>query len=313
MAIVAPDRSIPVDMIETIQQLQKEGYINLRIGKYQKSEELYRKELTILIEKQAEEDRPIHKGSPLHMIGVSLLFQEKLEESVRFFLLAYIEDTLNVAFKLEAEADKAPAGVMLRDLFRIDPSFLNQIKEYVSVLKEKRQWHNARKPEDILAEMAKKLNIDLRNLLALCAAKPVLIKKTPIDPLPGAWQKRVFIGGDYDHLAILRDIQEVVMRSDFQPIFPYDFMVPKELIHHHDLMLLHFCRLGIFEVSNPAGQLMEIERAKDYDVDVILFYSDRDGPPHSMTSMLLTAGYHLEPYRDTPELKQKIKDWLAKK
>jgi len=131
--------------------------------------------------------------------------------------------------------------------------------------------------------------------------------------LPGRWHKRVFIGGDYDHLAILREIQAEVLSSGFQPILPYDFFVPPNLIHHHDLMLLHCCRLGIFEVSSPAGQLMEIERAKDYDTDIILFYSDRNGAPHSLSTMVSTAGYTMEPYDDIPELRKKVRDWLATK
>ena len=198
---------------------------------------------------------------------------------------------------------------MLRNAFRIDVGFLKVIKEYVAHLKEEGSWAQARNPETVLKAVL--IRVRPSSLVALCKRKPKVIPKQPIDPLPGSWDKRVFIGGDYDHLPILRDIQETVIRLGFQPILPYDFMVPEKLIHHHDLMLLHCCRLGIFEVSSPAGQLMEIERAKDYDVQVILFYADRDGPPHSLTMMVQTAGYSMEPYSDSSDLKQKIIRWLA--
>lgn len=47
---------------------------------------------------------------------------------------------------------------------------------------------------------------------------PKVLPKTPIDPLPGTWDKRVFVGGDYDHLAVLKAIQKAVIKSGFQPI-----------------------------------------------------------------------------------------------
>lgn len=287
------------------------AYINLRVGRYEIAEELFRRQLPLIMEWQEKIDRPIHKGAPLHMIGICLLYQEKIDEALRFFLLAYIEDTLNVGFELESEADLLPASLMLRNTFQIDVGFLKGIKEYVAHLKSKGEWAQARDPAKILEVVLNRVRPP--SLRALCKSIPKVVLKQPIDPLPGTWDKRVFVGGDYDHLPILRAIQEAVIRSGFQPILPYDFMVPGKLIHHHDLMLLHCCRLGIFEVSAPAGQLMEIERAKDYDVDVILFYTDRDGPPHSLTIMVLTAGYRMEPYSDISDLKRKVVNWLATK
>lgn len=311
MAISVPDRSIPNEILSDIIGYEKEAYVNLRVGRYAKAEELFQKQLNLIFEWQAKKDKPIHKGAPLHMMGICLLYQEKIDAAVRFFLLAYVEDTLNVSLELESEADLAPASLMLRSAFRIDVDFLKAIKEYVAKLKKERKWAQARDPAKILEVV---LNIvKPRSLLDLCKSIPKVVPKQPIDPLPGTWDKRVFVGGDYDHLSILREIQDAIIRSGFQPILPYDFLVPPQLIHHHDLMLFHCCRLAIFEVSSPAGQLMEIERAKDYDVDTILFYTDRDGPPHSLTSMVLTAGHIMQPYSDISDLKQKITNWLATK
>jgi hypothetical protein len=311
LAISVPERSIPNEIRSEIIKYEQEAYVNLRVGKYEKAEELFRHVLGLMFEWQVKKDRPIHKGAPLHMIGICLLYQEKMDEAVRFFLLAYIEDTLNVGLGLESEADLAPASSMLRNVFQIDVGFLKAIKDYVSKLKREGKWAQARDPALILKTILE--IVRPRSLLALCKSVPKVIQKQPIDPLPGTWDKRVFVGGDYDHLSILREIQDAVIRSGFQPILPYDFLVPAKLIHHHDLMLLHCCRLAIFEVSSPAGQLMEIERAKDYDVDAILFYTDRDGPPHSLTSMVSTAGYAMQSYSDISDLKKKIASWLATK
>lgn len=310
LAIPVPDRSVPREILTDLLGCENEAYVKLRVGRYKEAEELFHRQLALIIEWQAKEDRPIHKGTPLHMIGICLLYQDKIDEALQFFLLAYIEDTLNVGFELESEADLAPASLMLRRAFGIDVSFLKTIKEYVVHLKREREWARARDPRKILDVVMERVRPP--SLVALAKAKPKVVPKQPIDSLPGTWKKRVFIGGDYDHLPILRDIQEAVIRAGFQPILPYDFMVPEKLIHHHDLMLLHSCRLGIFEVSSPAGQLMEIERAKDYDVQTILFYADRDGLPHSLSMMIQTAGYTMKSYSDFADLKKKVKDWLAK-
>ena len=312
MVVQPVDRSVPSEVRPQIMRLETEAYVHLRMGRYAECGALYRDVLGILYKKQAEQDRPIHKGAPLHMIGLSLLYQEKLEDSVRFFLLAYIEDTLNVGFGNEAEADTAPASRVLRDLFQISIGFLDAVKQFSRDLKERGKWQEAKEPKEILEVVAKREDVDSSNLLALCKARPKLLKKQPIDPLPGTWDKRVFIGGSYDQLAILREIQEIVIRTKtFQPILAYEFSVPQDKIHHHDLMLLHCCRLAIFEVSTGNGHLMEIERAKDYDVEVLLVYSSRNGPSHSMSSMLQTAGYPLVPYIDLNDLAKKITSWLS--
>jgi len=309
LEISPPDRSIPREILEDLLGYEKDAYVNLRVGRYKEAEELYRHELALINEWQEKINRPIHKGAPLHMTGICLVLQERIDEALRFFLSAYIEDTLNAGFKWENEADLAPAGLTLKSAFQIDVSFLKTIKEYVADLKRKGVWAQAKNPAKILDAVIERVRPP--SLIALCKSKPRLVLKKPIDPLPGTWEKRVFIGGDYDHLSILRDIEDAVKKSGFEPILAYDFAVPPKLIHHHDLMLFHCCRLGIFEVSSPAGQLMELERAKDYDVEVILFYVDRDGLPHSLSMMVQTAGHTMEPYKDSSELKPKVISWLA--
>ncbi len=310
LAISVPDRSIPREILKDFLKYEREAYVHLRVGRYKNAEDLFRNQLDLIRDWQVNKDKPIHKGTPLHLIGLCLLLQKNIDESMRFFLMAYIEDTLSVGFKLESEADLSPASIMLRKTFQIEIEFLMKIKDYIVGLKNEGAWEKAIEPEVILDAVLN--DVQPKSLSALRMFEPQIIPKSSIDHLPGTWDKRVFIGGDYDHLPILRDIQEAVIRSDFQPIIPFDFIVPEEHIHHHDLMLLHNCRLGIFEVSTPAGQLMEIERAKDYGVKVILFYTDRNGPPHSLTMMVQTAGYKMNTYRDSSDLKQKVTDWLAK-
>ena len=139
LAIKVPDRSIPREILTDLLEYEKEAYVNLRVGRYEIAEQLFRRQLALIFKWQEKENRPIHKGTPLHMIGICLLYREKTDEALRFFLLAYIEDTLNVGFELEGEADLAPASMMLRSAFQIDVDFLKTIKEYVARLKRERE------------------------------------------------------------------------------------------------------------------------------------------------------------------------------
>lgn len=121
------------------------------------------------------------------------------------------------------------------------------------------------------------------------------------DLIPGKFTNRVFIGGNYDHLANLRDVKKSVfkinheVKSNFVPILPYDdFLLPAEEIHDWDLRLLHLCSYAIFEVTYPAGELMEIQRVRDYKVNTLLVYdgSRSKGEPAKARTMLLQSGEH---------------------
>lgn len=120
-------------------------------------------------------------------------------------------------------------------------------------------------------------------------------KKYDPNKPPGALQNRVFVGGNYDIMPLLKKICETVFDNGYQPIFAYDFEVPTDEIHDHDIRLLHNCKYAIFEVSNPAGELMEIERVRDWRIATLLIYQIRDKgnptPPPAVTSMLKTLKY----------------------
>lgn len=141
----------------------------------------------------------------------------------------------------------------------------------------------------------------------------------PYDPNkpPGAIHNRVFVGGNYDFMPLLREICKTVFDNGYQPIFAYDFEVPKDEIHDHDIRLLHNCKYAIFEVSNPAGELMEIERVRDWQISTLLIYQIRDKgnptPPPALTSMLKTFKYDrliMKGFFSIEEMKKIIISWL---
>jgi hypothetical protein len=146
-------------------------------------------------------------------------------------------------------------------------------------------------------------------------------KKIAPDRLPGKFEQRVFIGGNYSSApAKLRDIRRWVEEAgEFYGIFPLDDLdLLKTEIHDWDLRTLHQCKYAVFEVTIPGGELMEIQRARDYKTLTLLLWEAR-GPteayPQQVTTMLLQSGSHqlapcLEFAKDAPE---KIKRFLLQK
>ncbi len=92
-----------------------------------------------------------------------------------------------------------------------------------------------------------------------------------------------------------------------------DFEIPEDLVHHHSLMLLHECKYAIFDLSQEAGQLMEIERVRDYGVTPLAVYQATGGEPkitEMLKALLNSMRIPTKPYRDFPELNQHISSFL---
>jgi len=72
------------------------------------------------------------------------------------------------------------------------------------------------------------------------------------------------------------------------------------------LLLLHTCGYARVDVSYPGGQFVEIERARDYGVKVLLVRQaatpvNRNRPTH-ISEMISTLGYPVAYYFDPREL-----------
>jgi hypothetical protein len=81
-------------------------------------------------------------------------------------------------------------------------------------------------------------------------------------------------------------------------------------------MLLHDCRLAVFEITVEAGQLMELERVRDYELDAFLAVVQGVAPhrprlSEMTTTLLARLGANPERYADIPELEATLTDWLV--
>jgi hypothetical protein len=309
---VRPNRDeIPKGILEQTLKLELEGLVALHTENFSNAKELFQKQYDVLFKEQTPEDRPIHKGAPLHNLGLALFYLRDIDRSIYHFLLAYVEDTLNTRYDFEDDADRAPAATILRDVFIFRLKILSEIKLASLQTKKDGNWNDARDPKEILSIAARKLKLDLEKLSALCGRIPELGKMVVGFPQPR--EMRVFIGTNYDvNIGVIPLVKEGIYRKflttgrRYWPVTVLDVVIPPNATHDISLLLLHTCAYAIIDVSHPGGQFVEIERARDYGVQVFLVRQaarpiDPARPPH-ISEMISTLGYSITYYFDPREL-----------
>lgn len=139
--------------------------------------------------------------------------------------------------------------------------------------------------------------------------------------LPGIREKRVFVGGDYNHLPDLRWIKNCIESADFVGVLAYECGLPqdyiKEYIYQFDMFLLEQCRYAVFEVTSPAGQLLELERAlQNGSMEVWVLYkiraSDIETVPEHVSSMITTGTRNMRGYATFGELCSVVQSLLGR-
>jgi hypothetical protein len=260
----------------------------------------------LLLEAQPD-NRRYHKGYPLHNIGYSLLKMGKASEALKYFILAYIEDLLSEEARGE-KADELPAGKTLRLVYQVKESALERMKNIV----HDESLQVIRDPEEVFKELAR--GQPAEQAVQPAQALPISGEKKRIGDFRLPWERRVFVGGNYkDEMYVLNEIKEFIEARRYEPVFADDFEIPEGKIHHHSLMLLHECSKAIFEISSEAGQLMEIERLRDYDIKPLIVYQSKGEPPRvtaMLKALLSSLDYQCEPFSTREHLQQLVDNYL---
>jgi hypothetical protein len=301
-------REIPDTIKESLEALDRDGLVELYIGHYDEAERIFRKQLALLEQTQAAMHRPISKGGPLHNLGIALLGRQNQREALHVILLAYVEDTLNVEPDSEDDADTAPAARILRDSFAIKQRILRDIKAESRRLKSEGKWNETTNPQTVLDRV---LGVhDVQDLIHFAGRPDLRLGATPLG-FPQPRDRRVFIGTNYDsHAHVIPEIKRAVLLKGYAPIIVAEVSFPPQQTRDVSLLLLHTCGLAVFDVTSPAGQLMEIERARDYGTTVLLVRSDPVGHPPHVSEMIRSLGYTIHTYRDMDELKRHVMNFL---
>lgn len=134
-----------------------------------------------------------------------------------------------------------------------------------------------------------------------------------IDSIPGRYDQRVFIGGDYSHRALIAEIERIVSDLGFTPIIADQYGMKEKEIHDCTMRLLHNCKYAIFDISTISGALMEIERIRDYKIKALIVFSSREekGIPKQQTTRMIDPILRPRGYRNFSELRRIIENFLA--
>lgn len=98
--------------------------------------------------------------------------------------------------------------------------------------------------------------------------------------------ERVFVGISYEAgELILGEIKIIVRELGMIPIVERDYNVAPDEIHDVAMWLLHQCKYAIFDITHPAGQLMELERSLDYPLKTFVCYSAKHPSAMPLTFM----------------------------
>ena len=192
--------SIPEDLKQAIREMENRGIQLLRNGKYQDAKEVFSHEYDAFLEKQKDLDTRIHKGAPLHNLGLSYLFAGFPQDGLKFILLAYIEDVLGSCKK--GVADNFPASIALRSICGIPPSLLRTLESVI--LEEVKSGKKFLFPEDnysLFSPVIKEIQSIFGHLL----------KKVKLFELEVHAQKHMALGAFGDAVAIYEKWNSILL------------------------------------------------------------------------------------------------------
>ena len=139
--------------------------------------------------------------------------------------------------------------------------------------------------------------------------------KYSVDNPPGIIENRVFVGGSYVLMPILREIEKTVEETGFQPIVPYDFDIPRERTRDYTLRLLFQCRYAIIEETVGGGHVVELARAGGFnELRILQLYMCRDerrDPPSTLSIMVWQTDPLPQGYITINELKDIVFNFLT--
>jgi len=201
---------------------------------------------------QAQVGARIHKGHVLFNLGLSQVYLEKFSEALRNFRLAFIENVLS-----EATGEDATTSASYRNLvsvFDVEPAVLEDLAAAV---------RSAAAVQAILRPEELDQHISLAGSQRARPAAEYLVPKYGIETIPGTLDKRVFVGGGYALMPILKVIREEVEHLGFIPIMATDTVIPEGRYEEYCIRWVQNCRYAIFEMTLNGGHITELNEARN--------------------------------------------------
>jgi hypothetical protein len=181
---------------------------------FNSAEQEYRTLLSEIFKEQGENIR-YHKGGPYHQIGYCLFLQGKPTDALKQFQYAFIEDCITIE-----NFPKLPAFKNLSNVYKISYEDLHNL---FSKIKNDIVINIPLNPESYLDSY-----IDSGN--------------NNIESIPVSKERKVFVGGNYRNIAILRYIEDRINENKLSPILAINFREDISVnIYFHSMLLLQDC------------------------------------------------------------------------
>lgn len=296
----------PIEIDETLRDIALKSQALLDSRQYGKALKNFERMYKTLLSNQPP-GRRYHKGYALHNIGVATFYSGNPQNAMNWFILAYVEDLLSQPKGEEDKADDLPAGKTLSGVYLVDRTLLSSLKLLVNTSKNKGTV--IQDPEQIIKDLDRHLTEYLANKGNALAITETLRKPGQFQ---SEWKDRVFVGGSYsNHIAEIYRIGDMCAELGFDPVIASRFETQADRVHHHALMLLHECRRAIFEVSDDVGQLMEIERLRDYQVSALMLcQKDKERLSAMLKTLFESSDCQFKQYSSMKEMETHVRDFL---
>ncbi len=154
----------------------------------------------------------------------------------------------------------------------------------------------------------------IKEIIKIVRDARINTSKYSVDQPPGQIDRRVFIGGNYVVMPILREIELSVFLAGFQPIIALDFEIPKDKTREYTLRLMFQCKYAIIEETLSGGQLAEVVRASSLnEINLLQVYMAMDSkkePPSTLSCMIWQANPPPQGYVTIQELREIVLSFL---
>lgn len=303
---------IPESIREELFLRQTRAATVFQQGWWPKAAELLGETYEFLLQQQRKHNRRFHKGWELHNWGIALLQLGEASDGITKIYMAYVEDALFADVGEEDRIDEAPAARALAR-YAAPVRVLQTIKAVAKRRKERGDIPQT--PSPVLAEAALEIeNYEAaqRSTVEGAETEGVPRRRTIEEGFDQPLERRCFVGGNYyGGGPNLEEIRQAVVSAGFDAIVAEEFEIGEQDVHHRSLLLLHLCSKAIFEVTFPAGQLMELERCRDHDIRPLLLRNTlRDQDPHVSAMIGSMAGNEVRRYVDHEGLSRLVVEYL---
>lgn len=273
------------------------------------AELLAREEYALLLDAEKQQQRRLHKGHPLHNLGVILVYIGRADEARTYFHAAHAEDTRSV--DPDDEGWGWLARQVLLDLYGERPSLIEKLGEMAEA-----------SPEDPLT-LARRFEGSYGPFKSYRGIRAGRRDESRIDSIPA--DQLVFCAGSHSLPHHLTAMADGVRASGLEPVVVMEFKNPSgydaaasseraRMDYEKSERLLSRCGLVVMDLSDPMGQTIELEKAKQANVPMFIGFVSNDplGTMHGSSmyqGAAAVSGVKPRGFRNTDELRDEVRDW----